>query len=140
MIESFWEKCLEEKKEISDNERLRRLVIENIFEVIHIYISVHKIHLASSKYFTTNGSVSTPIAFPMDKSLDISVFSFRLFSAVQFYILLKRAILHKININQILPILPNFTQFFDFEIFKQDQIFQNYRPVSLTRIGRFLED
>ena len=66
----------EERK--SDNERLRRLVIENIFEVIHIYISVHKIHLASSKYFTTNGSVSTPIAFPMDKSLDISVFSFRL--------------------------------------------------------------
>ena len=88
---------------------MRRLVIFQIFEVIRIYISVHKIHFGSSKYFTTNGSVSTPIAFPMDKSLDISVFSFRLFSAVQFYILLKRAFLHKININQILPILPNFS-------------------------------
>ena len=66
------------KERKSDNERLRRLVIDKIFEVIHIYIFVHKIHLASSKYFTTNGSVSTPIAFPMDKSLDISVFSFRL--------------------------------------------------------------
>ena len=70
--------------------------------IFPVYISVHEIHFGSSKYFTTNGSVSTPIAFLMDKSLDISVFSFRLFSAVQFFIWLKRAF--KININQILPI------------------------------------
>ena len=46
--------------------------------------------LASCKYFTTNGSVSIPIAFPMVKSLDISVLSF-LLSFCRYPILYSRA-------------------------------------------------
>ena len=63
-------------------------VIFDILYVIYIVLYINLI-LASSKYFTTNGSVNTPIAFPMDKSLDISVFSLDPSAAVQFDILLE---------------------------------------------------
>jgi len=107
--------------------------LKNLWSYSYIYISVHKIHFGSSKYFTTNGSVSTPLAFPMDKSLDISVFSFRLFSALQFYILLKRAFLHKINIK---PNFTNFTQFYPTFRFRNFQTSSNFSKLQTCSIDK----